>query len=183
MKWDTESQKCEQVGLQFSVRCLGWTSLRKRLWSDSEMLLNLGKEKQMEGMVSAHPWGGTVTALSQNIKDSIRGEERKWKTVWRWELKEKRFLEGVMFGVIMRHDGGRQRERMVRIPNGVKSGTCCFWVSLVWGWGGLAWLWTRGLGLLVSSWQLQDSLQAASQERWAHSSCEKGLRVSIWVEC
>ena len=81
MKWDTESQKCEQVGLQFSVRCLGWTSLRKRLWSDSEMLLNLGKEKQMEGMVSTHPWGGTVTALSQNIKDSIRGEERKWERV------------------------------------------------------------------------------------------------------
>ena len=41
-------------------------------------------------------------------------------------MKEKRVLEGVMFGVIMRHDGGRQRERMVLIPNGVKSGPCRF---------------------------------------------------------
>lgn len=67
---------------------------------------------------------GRVKDLEDQRED--RGEERKWKTVWRLELKEKRFLEGVMFGVIMRHDGGRQRERMVRIPNGVKSGTCCF---------------------------------------------------------
>ena len=81
MKWDTESQKCEQVGLQFSIRCLGWISQRKRLRSDNEMLLNLGEEKQMEEMVSAHPWGGTVTALSQNIKDSVSGEERKWEGV------------------------------------------------------------------------------------------------------
>lgn len=54
-----------------------------------------------------------------------RGEERKWKTVRR-QLEEKRLLEGVMFGVIMRHDGGGQRERMVLIPNGVKYGPRCF---------------------------------------------------------
>ena len=54
-----------------------------------------------------------------------RGEERKCKIVRR-QLEEKRLLEGVMFGVIMRHDGGRQRERMVLIPNGVKHGPRCF---------------------------------------------------------
>lgn len=33
-----------------------------------------------------------------------RGEEGKQRTVWKWDFEEKRLLEGVMFGVVRRHD-------------------------------------------------------------------------------
>ena len=45
-------------------------------------------------------------------------------------------LEGVMFWVVTSYD----REGMVLIPNGVKSGPQGFRVSLLWGWSGLRWL-------------------------------------------
>lgn len=43
-----------------------------------------------------------------------RREEGKQRTVWKLDFEEKRFLEGVIFGVVTRHD----REDVVLIPNG-----------------------------------------------------------------
>lgn len=53
-------------------------------------------------------------------------------------MKVKRLLEGVMFWVLTSYE----REGMVLIPNGIKSGHQGFRVSLslVSGWSGLRWL-------------------------------------------